>query len=136
MEWPRDNIYVIYMMMSPAEMLDRYTIIMLKIDRTKNPKFFKEHLDLWDALCDINASGIDIFKWKAELYAVNAEIWDYFSQINSIANSPVMEPDFDAIGRIALKIDTAAHRRTDIKARISEEIGIGSFDKKIDYYRT
>jgi len=71
------------MEVSPAEILDRMSIVKLKIERIGIPELQGEMNALQKALGDFKEKGIEIKEeWISELYEINKKEWDLLDQMN------------------------------------------------------
>jgi hypothetical protein len=111
------------MEISPAEIIDRISIVRLKIERIRLPELNKEFQALKNALEDFKKKGILMKEeWTEELYRINKEEWDLLEQMN---NERKKGNNYEKIGRIYLQTEEVNKRRAEAKNRIIEETGEG-----------
>ncbi|MGV8151752.1 MAG: hypothetical protein ACP5OG_01600 [Candidatus Nanoarchaeia archaeon] len=112
------------MRVSPAEIIDRYSILKLKIERIKDPYLNKELEELKKAIEEFKREGIKIQEeWIEELYNTNRDEWDLLDNMNKERKKiPI---DYAVIGKIYLETELVNKKRSQIKNRIIEETEIG-----------
>ena len=113
------------MIMSLGEIADRYSIVLLKSERT--------NLDVFDELDNLKISlerveKVDIY--VKELYAVNGQIWDLESKIRKGKEG---ELGLEEVGRRAIAIRELNGKRVGIKNKINEVYKSGFQETKIDH---
>ena len=113
------------MIMSLGEIADRYSIVLLKSERT--------NLDVFDELDSLKISlerveKVDIY--VKELYAVNGQIWDLESDIRKGKEG---ELGLEEVGRRAIAIRELNGKRVGIKNKINEVYKSGFQETKIDH---
>lgn len=124
------------------ELLDKRSIIQLKIERIEN-NFEKERLkkecsEYTAAIEEYIKEGIcsleQIEKWHKELYEANGKTWDLEASIRKGQLGNLGEINVLAdIGRTAVKIRESNGIRVGIKSKIVEAIGMGYKDIKINH---
>ena len=112
--------------MQLSEIADRYTICLLKNERTAEDMteelaFYKPELD---------AYGIDIQHFVDRLYAINSEMWDLEASLRQGKDS---ELGFDEIGKRAIQIRNKNRIRVSIKNEIVDTFGVGFKDIKVNH---
>ena len=113
------------MIMSLGEIADRYSIVLLKSERT--------NLDVFDELDNLKISlerveKVDIY--VKELQAVNGQIWDLESDIRKGKEG---ELGLEEVGRRAIAIRELNGKRVGIKNKINEVYKSGFQETKIDH---
>jgi hypothetical protein len=111
------------MEVSPAEILDRMSIVKLKIERIGIPELQKEMNALQKAVEDFRERGMDIKEeWISELYEINKSEWDLLDKMNEERKSG---EDYEKIGRVYIETEKVNKKRSETKNRIIEETGAG-----------
>ena len=109
---------------SPADILDRMSIVKLKTERIGNPELFKEMEVLRQALEEFKLKGVKIDdQWTQELYEINREEWDLLEKMNGERKKE--KTDYERIGRLYIKTEGVNKKRTEAKNKIIEETGEG-----------
>jgi len=117
------------MEMSLPEMLDRMSIVKLKIERIGEPHLKQEYGEYEKAIKDFEKKGIKTKKeWLEELYKINGKIWDLESDIRR-----GKENEIGLVGRRAIEIRELNKQRIAIKNKIVEETGLGFKDIKMNH---
>lgn len=122
------------MEMSLAEVLDRLSILRLKVERINEPHLKKE-LDAFNKTVDeFKNRGIKIKKeWEESLYQINAKIWDLEADIRKGKEG---ELGLEEVGRRAILIRNLNRERVSLKNKIIDETGIGFKDVKVNHAST
>ncbi len=110
------------MELSPAEIIDRMSIVKLKIERIGDPRLSKEMEALKQALEEFREIKIKQ-EWINELYEINKKEWDLLDQMNQERGKENI--DYEKIGRLYLETEIVNKKRSDAKNKIIEETGIG-----------
>ena len=117
------------MKMPLSEILDRYTITKLKLERTNEDvsdelRTYKREIENPDYVERSNqiASFID------RLYGINGQLWDTEKDIRNDVDMPLKE-----VGRLALKVRDLNCERNEIKAEIVDVFAEGFKEIKINY---
>jgi len=119
------------MEMHLSEVIDRMTIVKLKIERIGEPHLKKEYNEYENALNEFEKKGIKIKdKWFSELYEINKKIWDLESDIR---RGKEKELGLEEVGRRAIEIRNINQQRVSIKNQITEETGNGFKDIKMNH---
>ncbi|MEK6834688.1 MAG: hypothetical protein AABX61_00300 [Nanoarchaeota archaeon] len=119
------------MEMPLAEVLDRLSILKLKIERINEPHLKKEQEAFNIAIDEFKNKGIKINNsWLQSLYEVNAKIWDLEADIRKGKEG---ELGLEEVGRRAILIRNLNRERVAVKNRIIEETGIGFKDVKVNH---
>lgn len=119
------------MEISLSEMLDRMSILKLKIERIKEEHLNEEMREYEKALKEFEAKGIIIKKqWLDDLYDLNKQIWDLESDIRKGKEG---ELGLEEVGRRAIAIRDINKKRVAIKNKITEETGLGFKDVKMNH---
>jgi len=109
---------------SPADILDRMSIVQLKIERIGLPESEKELESLKEALKKFEEKSIKIKKeWFNELYEINQKEWDLLGEMNEERKKNIK--DYAKIGELYLKTEEVNKKRAEAKNRIIEETGVG-----------
>lgn len=113
------------------EILDRMSILKLKIERIGETHLKMEMQEYEKALKDFEKRGVRInSEWIKELYEVNGQIWDLESDIRK---GKEKELGLEEVGRRAIAIRELNKKRISIKNKIVEETGIGFRDVKMNH---
>ena len=113
------------------EMLDRMSIVQLKIERIGEPYLKKELEAYKNALEEFKEKGIQIKQeWIDELYKINGKIWDLESDVRA---GKEKEIGLEKVGMIALAIREINKKRVAIKNKVVEETGMGFKDVKMNH---
>lgn len=118
------------------ELLDKRSIIQLKIERIeddkKRKKLIEEFSDYTFGIAEFISDKIctkeQIEKWHQRLYEINREIWDLEANLRK---GQTGELGLEEIGKTAIKIRECNGVRVGIKSEIVDAIGIGYNDVKI-----
>jgi len=117
------------MEMPLPEILDRMSILKLKIERIEEPHLQKEMSAYEVALKEFENKGINIKQeWIDELYKINSDIWDLEADIRKGKEG---ELGLEEVGRRALLIRDINKKRIGVKNKIIEETGSGFKDVKM-----
>jgi hypothetical protein len=107
------------------EILDRLSIVILKIERLKDDRVMKEYNDLVNALkefdCNINHT------WLNELIDINSQIWDLEADLRCGREN---ELGLEECGRRALAIRDKNKIRISIKNKIQQKTNEGYLEIK------
>ncbi len=120
------------------ELLDKRSIILLKIERVKNEELkellWKEFSDYTVAIWKFIEEGFckieQIEEWHHELYEANGKIWDLESDIRKGKEN---ELGLDEVGRRAIMIRNINGIRVAVKSKVVEMTGTGYKYIKIDH---
>ena len=119
------------MEMPLPEVLDRLSIVKLKVERIGEPHLQKEFEELQRAVEEFKKRGIKIKQeWIEELYKINSQIWDLESDIRKGKEG---ELGLEEVGRRAIAIRGINGKRVKLKNLIAEETGIGFKDVKMNH---
>ena len=132
------NCEVIDMRYPLDELLDKKSIIQLKIERIDNgsdrERLKKEIEDYTQAIEKYVEDGIcsseDVERWFEELYKANGIVWDLETNIRK---GQISEMSLNEIGRTAIEIRESNGIRVRIKSKIVDAVGIGYRDIKINH---
>lgn len=114
-----------------SEILDRLSIVKLKVERIGEPQLQDEFLALSKALEDYKKEGFNIKEnWLEDLYDINRQIWDLESDIR---RGKEKELGLEEVGRRAILIRDTNKQRVAIKNKIAEETGSGFKDVKMNH---
>ncbi|MCL5090675.1 MAG: hypothetical protein M1514_01555 [Patescibacteria group bacterium] len=121
----------------PAEIFDRYTILLLKVKRLPEGKGFREQLKLYKSEVNNICNGLDKGKLKKikefikRLYIINKNIWDVEKEIKQGYEDKL---SLEEVGRRALIVRDLNGTRMKLKNEIYEFLGQPLFvDIKTDY---
>lgn len=129
------------MKMPISEIIDRYTITKLKMERTtedvsEEMNAYKKEIDEYDQ--DLVSEYID------KMYEINGTLWDYESQMRKLMDSkngsgPIVDVNdlpLSEIGKLALLVRDLNGTRNGVKSEIVEKFSEGFKDIKINYVKT
>jgi hypothetical protein len=112
---------------SPADILDRMSIVKLKIEKIGLPELQKEFDVLQKALDNLKEKGIEIKEeWLDELYEINKEEWELLE----VMNMEKKKEDYEKIGRLYIKTEGVNKKRSELKNKIVRETGEGFVEIK------
>ncbi|MFL2560853.1 MAG: hypothetical protein ACJ0RP_03655 [Gammaproteobacteria bacterium] len=111
------------MKMPLSEIIDRYTITLLKSERT-NEDVSEELKAYIKELPDLDSAQIFIDR----MYEINGQIWDTEGDIRSGVDMPLEE-----VGRLALNVRDLNQIRNGIKGEIVDEFAEGFKEIKVNY---
>ena len=115
----------------PADIIDRMTIVKLKIERIGDHKLNAEMNALENALKEYRKKGIEIKQeWINELYEINGKEWDLLDKMNKERQEG---KDYAKIGKLYLETEQVNKRRAEVKNKIVEETGKGFKEIKKDH---
>lgn len=122
------------------EVIDRISILRLKIERVGEPQLDQQMKEFERALEEFERNGATVKKsWVDELYEINKGIWDLEWDVRKIVNSGDVWKEaenkigFEELGRRSLEVEGLMKRRIMVKNRISEETGSGFKEIKVDH---
>ena len=114
------------------EVVDRYTIARLKIERLDSSQInvdaMKEEIEYYKA--GIDFANKELSKFADELYSVNGRIWDTEASIRKGLDD---ELGYEEIGRRAVKVRDLNRLRMKVKNDIIDLTGDGFKDCKMNY---
>ena len=116
-----------YITMPIQEVIDRYTICLLKVERLPN-----DDVQAMKDQARYYLEGIDMdtmSNYVTKMYKANADIWD---TEHDIRKGVMDDADKAVIGELALKVRDLNCARTLVKNEIAEEFG-GFKDVKMNY---
>lgn len=129
------------MKMPISEIIDRYTITKLKMERTtedvsEEMNAYKKEIDEYDQ--SLVSEYID------KMYEINGTLWDYESEMRKLMDSkngsgPVVDVNdlpLAEIGKLALLVRDLNGTRNGVKSEIVEKFSEGFKDIKINYVKT
>ena len=109
---------------SPADILDRMSIVQLKIERIGLQESEKELEVLKESLKKFEEKGIKIKKeWLDELYEINKKEWNLLGEMNEERKKE--NRNYEKIGELYIRTEEINKKRTGAKNRIIEETGVG-----------
>ena len=117
------------MEMPLPEILDRYSIVKLKVERIGEPHL-KRELDAYaQAIEEYRKKGVRIEQlWIDQLYDINRRIWDLEADIRSGKEGKL---GLEEVGRRAIAIRELNKKRISLKNAIIEKTGLGFKDIKM-----
>ncbi len=119
------------MEMPLPEILDRISIVKLKIERIGEPHLKEEYEEYNKAIKEQKLRGIKIKdEWLKKLYEINGKIWDLESDIRKGKEG---ELGLVEVGKRAIEIRELNKQRISVKNRIIEETGLGFRDVKMNH---
>ena len=122
------------MEMPLPEILDRFTIVKLKLERIKDNSIIPEYEAYKEAIESFKDKGFKIKQeWINELYEYNRKIWDLEFDIRRGKEG---ELGLEEVGRRAIAIRELNKLRVGIKNKIAEETGSGFKDIKMNHAST
>ncbi len=111
------------MEVSPADILDRMSIVKLKIERIGVPELQDEMDALQKAVDEFKEKGVEIKEvWLDELYEINKEEWDLLDKMNEEKKTG---EDYEKIGRLYIETEGVNKQRAEAKNKIIEDTGEG-----------
>jgi len=114
------------------EVVDRYTIARLKIERLDSSQIdvdaMKEEIEYYKG--GIDFANKELSKFADELYTVNGRIWDTEASIRKGLDD---ELGYDEIGRRAVRVRDLNRIRMKVKNDIIDLTGDGFKDCKMNY---
>lgn len=112
---------------SPLEILDKMSILKLKIEEDENPLLLEEYNELKKAVEDFRKEGVEIKnEWLEALYSSNKKQWDIMAKIKK----EILKNNLEEIGRLFVSAEIFNKERGAIKNLIANETGVGF--KEID----
>ena len=112
------------------EIIDRITILILKMDRGDNSAFVEELNEYNMALKEYEDKGVNIKQeWFDRLFDINSYMWDLFSRINYLKNK---RSNLKEIGTIYIELLKSNKIRIAKKNEIVDQTGEGFKDIKIN----
>ena len=109
---------------SPGEIIDRLSIVKLKIERFGNPESQKEFTVLCEAADEFKERGIRIEdEWINKLYEINKEEWDLLDAMNVERKKD--NCDLAKIGELYLETEKVNKKRAMMINMIVEKTGQG-----------
>jgi len=111
------------MKISPADIIDRLTIVKLKKERIGDPALTSELYAYEKAVQELNNNGTKIKQeWIDELYSINGREWDLLEMMHEEKKNG---GDYGKIGRIYIETEKVNKMRAELKNKIVEETGMG-----------
>ena len=119
------------MEMPLSEIIDRFTIVRLKVERIKDPALQKELATYAAAIQEYKHKGVVIDEsWITQLYDINGKIWDLEFDIRRGQEGKL---GLEEVGRRAIAIRELNKQRVAIKNNIAEATGLGFKDVKMNH---
>lgn len=129
------------MKMPISEIIDRYTITKLKMERTtedvsEEMNAYKKEIDEYDKSL--------VGEYVDKMYEINGILWDYESEMRKLMDSkngsgPIVDVNdlpLTEIGKLALLVRDLNGTRNGVKSEIVEKFSEGFKDIKINYVKT
>ncbi len=111
------------------EIIDRISILKLKIKNGKNPEFDEELKVCEKAIKEFREKGYKIKEeWFEELYEINKNQWD----LESLLKKTKEKNNLEEVGKIYIKLQLSNKKRVAVKNRIVEETGSGFHDIRVN----
>jgi predicted nucleic acid-binding Zn-ribbon protein len=110
-----------------ADIIDRYTILLLKSERAPSEEVNKE-LEIYEE--EARKVSRDISKFVTELYSINSKIWDLEADIRK-GKEKVL--GLEEVGRRAILIRDYNKKRVALKNEITQVFGDGFLEVKNDH---
>jgi hypothetical protein len=125
------------MELQPSELIDRMSIVKLKIERIGEPHLKGEFEEYKKAISDLKRQGIIIKdEWFNELYEINGKIWDLDFKVRNLVDKKIeniSDEEFEKIGRNAIVIGEYMKERDSVKNVITAETNKGFKEIKSDH---
>lgn len=119
------------MELQPVELMDKMSILKLKIEKTEDASLKKEYEEYKKALMEFQKKGTHLDpEWLLLLYIANKEQWDIYSELNSEKNKD--EIDYEKIGRLYIAVEKSNKKRVAVRNEIVELTGKGFKDIKMN----
>ncbi|VVB80136.1 Uncharacterised protein [uncultured archaeon] len=119
------------MEMPLPEILDRMSILKLKIERIGEPHLKLEMSEYEKALEEFESKGVKIDPaWIKTLHEINGKIWDLESDVRRGKEN---ELGLEEVGRRAIAIRELNKKRISVKNQVVEETGLGFRDVKMNH---
>ena len=122
------------------ELIDKLSIVKLKIERIGEPHLKKEFESYEKAIKEFSKKGIIIdSKWVEELHEINGKIWDLEFEVRKVINcenyleAAEKQLGWIELGKRALLVEALMKRRVAVKNKITELSGSGFKDIKINH---
>ena len=124
-----------------SDLIDKMTIIKLKIERVGEPHLKKEYEEYKKVVKNYKIQGETIGKeWFDKLYDINGKIWDIEFGVREIVDKlynnigvPITEEELVEIGKKHLLVAELGRKRNSIKNQIVSHTGEGFKIIKIDH---
>ena len=117
---------IVYAPISVGELVDKITILQIKLAHAKTPQqaqHVSEELNELNQILIQLDLPVDISKETAELYAVNQELWDIEDAKRQHEKRQVFDSDFIALARnVYLKNDSRARIKHNINSATHSHI--------------
>ena len=112
------------MIVPPAEIIDRLSILKLKIERIGDSYLNNEFKKLKKSLEEFKQEGVRIKdEWVDKLYEINKKEWDLLEKINEERGKE--NSDYEKLGKLYLETERINKKRAETKNKIVEETGKG-----------
>ena len=114
------------MKMPISEIIDRYTITLLKSKKTTED--VSEELNCYKEEIATYEKERDVSSYIKRMYEINGKIWDTEGEIRKGTKLPL-----ETVGKLALKVRDLNRTRNGIKAEIVNEFHEGFKEIKVNY---
>ena len=105
-----------------ADIIDRITILRLKIERTQSQDVKNELMECEKAVKEFESKGIKIKQeWLEELSKHNKDFWDQVIALKEAEK----KLDFKEMGKMYIKQRIANKKRVELKNKITQETNTG-----------
>ncbi len=124
---------LIYIPVSPGELLDKITILEIKAERIDDAgklRHVRAELDLLTRVWNRSAANVDqvwMIAARKELKEVNEELWDIEDHIRLMEAQQKFDQEFVALAR---SVYTRNDRRAELKKHINGELGSEIVEEK------
>ncbi len=120
-----------------ADLIDKMSIVRLKIERVGESHLREEYEECERAIEEYRRQGVEVKpEWFDRLYDINGRIWDLDFRIRDYVNREIEDIDryeLRKIGEDALRIMDLMKARVDVKNAVAEETRTGFKEIKIDH---
>jgi hypothetical protein len=122
------------------ELLDRISIVKLKIENAFEPQLIREYDEYLNAIKKIESDGVLVKKeWYEKLNEINKKSWDLEWDVRNLACHEEIwkraenEIGFEELGRRALEVGKLMSERAKVKNQIAKESKSNFNEEKIDH---
>ena len=118
------------MEIQPAELIDKMTILKLKIEKLDSLELRAEYEEYERAIEGYRKQGVEVKpEWFDRLYEYNREQWEIYAQLRDEKNG---KRDLETIGRLYIAVEKSNKKRVAIKNEIVNVSGKGFRDIKMN----
>jgi len=116
------------MRIPPSEIIDRMSIVRLKVEKIGDERLNEEMAAHKKALEEYKEDGIEIKdEWLDELYEINGKEWDLLEKMNEERKGG---KNMAKIGELYLQTEAVNKERAEVKNKIVEVTGKGFLEIK------